>query len=135
MSQPTVQDKHTTTNRGGKGEDHVLLRVTYGRGDCGVESKKEEGHTTTNRRGVGGDHVFLPVESEMDEGHTTTNRGGKGRDCVLLRLAAEMDKETTAPSPKRRRDTQQPTGNAREETAYSYASRLRRMCRPQCQVG
>ena len=118
MSQPTVQDEHTTTNWGGTGGDHVLLRVTYGRGDCGVESKKEEGHTTTNRRGVGGDHVFLRVESEMDEGHTTTNREGKGRDCVLLRLVAEMDEETASSRTKRRRDTQQPTGNAREETAY-----------------
>ena len=79
---------------------------------------------------MGGDHVFLPVESEMDEGHTTTNWGGKGKDCVLLRLAAKIDEETAESSPKRRRDTQQPTGNAREETAYFYASRLRRMCRP-----
>ena len=43
MSQPTVQEEHTTTNQGGKGGDRVLLRVPYGRGDCGVESEKEEG--------------------------------------------------------------------------------------------
>ena len=54
------------------------------------------------------------------EEHTIINRGDKGRDHVLLRIVSHMDKETATSSLRKRRDTQQPTVEVREETVYSY---------------
>ena len=75
-------------------------RSQNGQGDCGIESKKEYEHVTTNPGGKGGHYVLLPITAKIDEG-------------------------TMVSSPKRMRDTQKVTREAREGTTYSYASWMR----------
>ena len=48
-----------------------------------------------------------------------------GGDLVLLHVMSHIDKETVVLSLTKRRDTQQPTAEAREKISYSYALSLK----------